>query len=85
MPSRSLRRELSFLEILIAGIVGAVGTGVLFAPAQMAVEAGPSLIMAWVLGAVFYTFISIPIIELALTWPEAGGLPGTPCIPMVTP
>lgn len=73
MSSRSLRRELSFLEILIAGIVGAVGTGVLFAPAQMAVDAGPSLVVAWILGAVFYTFISIPIIELALTWPEAGG------------
>lgn len=73
IANRSLRRELSFLEILIAGIVGAVGTGVLFAPAQMAVEAGPSLVVAWVLGAIFYTFVSIPLIELALTWPEAGG------------
>lgn len=45
----------------------------LFVPAQMAVEAGPSLVVAWVLGAIFYTFVSIPLIELALTWPEAGG------------
>ncbi|AFZ69955.1 gamma-aminobutyrate permease-like transporter [Caldisphaera lagunensis DSM 15908] len=69
----SLRKELSFLEIFIAGLVGAVGTGILFSPAGMAGYAGPSIIISWILGGIFYTFVSIPIIELELVWPEAGG------------
>lgn len=71
--SNSLKKELTFAQILIAGIVGAVGTGILFSPAGMAGTAGPSMLISWIIGAAFYTFISIPIIELALTWPEAGG------------
>jgi amino acid transporter len=71
--STGLKKELSFLEIFIAGVVGAVGTGVLFSTAGMAGYAGPSLIISWIIGALFYTFIAIPIIELSLVWPEAGG------------
>ncbi|MDP8003614.1 MAG: hypothetical protein RAK17_05475 [Caldisphaera sp.] len=69
--STGLKKELSFLEIFIAGVVGAVGTGVLFSTAGMAGYAGPSLIISWIIGALFYTFIAIPIIELSLVWPEA--------------
>ncbi len=68
-----LRRQLTFFDLLILGIAGAVGTGVLFSTAGMAAVAGPGVVLAWVIGAVMYMFIGLTYVDLGLTYPEAGG------------
>lgn len=70
---RQLKRELSFFDLIIIGIVGAVGTGILFSAAGMTAIAGPGSWLAWVLGGVFYLFIGLTYSELVATYPEAGG------------
>lgn len=69
----SLKKELTLFQLVIIGIVGAVGTGVLFSSAGMASLAGPALVLSWTLGAIFYTFIGLTYAELAVNFPEAGG------------
>ncbi|BCS92578.1 hypothetical protein [Metallosphaera javensis (ex Sakai et al. 2022)] len=40
-----LKKELGYLDLLILGIAGAVGTGALFSTAGMTAEAGPSAVL----------------------------------------
>jgi len=61
------------MELVILGISGAVGTGVLFSSAGMSALAGPGVILAWVLGSIFYTFVGLTYVELSRVYPEAGG------------
>ncbi|MEM0127374.1 MAG: APC family permease [Thermoplasmatales archaeon] len=68
-----LRKDLSFYELVIIGIVGAVGTGVLFSSAAMTAIAGPASLLSWLLGGIFYLFIGFTYTELSATYPEAGG------------
>ncbi|BCU70860.1 APC family permease [Stygiolobus caldivivus] len=68
-----LRKELGLLELIIIGIAGAVGTGVLFSSAGMAAVAGPGVVLGWIIGSIFYFFVSLTYVELSLTYPEAGG------------
>jgi amino acid transporter len=70
---RSLKRGLSLFQITIIGLVGAVGTGILFSAPEMMVLSGPVVILEWVLGGIFYFFISLTYMELATLYPEAGG------------
>ena len=70
---RELRKELSLLNLVVIGIVGAVGTGVLFSSAGMAASAGPAIIISWILGGIFYFFIGLTYVVLSLNYPEAGG------------
>ncbi len=68
-----LKKELSFADLVILGIVGAVGTGVLFSSAAMTGIAGPASVLSWLLGGIFYLFIGLTYVELSATYPEAGG------------
>ncbi|WP_342765451.1 APC family permease [Vulcanisaeta sp. JCM 14467] len=55
------------------GLVGAVGTGILFSAPEMMVESGPASILSWVLGGIFYLIISLTYMEMGTLYPEAGG------------
>ena len=68
-----LKKELSLFQLTIIGIVGAVGTGILFSSAGMAGVAGPASIFSWVIGGLMYASIAYTYVELSNTWPEAGG------------
>ena len=68
-----LRRRLGFWDLIVLGIAGAVGTGVLFSNAGMAALAGPGVIVAWIVGAIFYFFIGLTYADLGALYPEAGG------------
>lgn len=70
---KQLRKELSFTELVIIGVAGAVGTGILFSTAAMTGSAGPGSVLAWLLGGIFYFFIGLTYAELVTTYPEAGG------------
>jgi amino acid transporter len=71
--TKGLRRELSFSQLVVIGIAGAVGTGILFSSAGMTGGAGPASFLAWLLGGIFYLFIGLTYAELVTTYPEAGG------------
>ncbi len=71
--AQPLKRELSFLDLIIIGVVGAVGTGILFSAAAMTGIAGPGSWLGWLLGGIFYLFIGLTFAELVTTYPEAGG------------
>ncbi len=68
-----LKKELSLLQLTIIGIVGAVGTGVLFSAAGMAGDAGPASVISWIIGGLMYASVGYTYVELSRTWPEAGG------------
>ncbi len=68
-----LKKELSFFDLIIIGIVGAVGTGILFSAAGMTGIAGPGSWLGWLIGGIFYLFIGLTYAELVTTYPEAGG------------
>ncbi len=72
-PKKGLKHELNLFQLTIIGIVGAVGTGVLFSTAGMIGDAGPASIIAWIIGALMYATIGYTYIELSRTYPEAGG------------
>lgn len=69
----SLKKELTFLDLIVLGIAGAIGTGLLFSSAGMSALAGPSTVLAWALGGLFYLFIGLTYVELSANLPEAGG------------
>ena len=48
--SKQLKKELSFTQLVIIGVAGAVGTGILFSSAKMTGSAGPGSVLAWLLG-----------------------------------
>ncbi len=68
-----LKKRLSTLDLIILGIGGAVGTGVLFSNAGMTELAGPGVVLAWLVGGIFYAFIGFTYVELSQAFPEAGG------------
>ncbi|CAC11759.1 amino acid transporter protein related protein [Thermoplasma acidophilum] len=68
-----LNKALTFPQMLVIGLIAAVGTGALFAPVAMVSVAGPSAVLGWVIGAVMYAFVSLTFVELSKTYPEAGG------------
>uniref|UniRef100_A0A2U9ISP1 Amino acid transporter n=1 Tax=Metallosphaera hakonensis JCM 8857 = DSM 7519 TaxID=1293036 RepID=A0A2U9ISP1_9CREN len=68
-----LKKELSYLDLIILGISGAVGTGALFSTAGMTADAGPAAVLAWILGGIFYLFIGLTYSEISMNLPEAGG------------
>lgn len=71
--AHELKKELSFLDLIIIGVVGAVGTGILFSAAAMTGIAGPGSWVSWLVGGFFYLFIGLTFAELVTTYPEAGG------------
>jgi len=71
--SQGLTRSLKVRDQVMIGIVGAVGTGVLFSSAGMAAAAGPGVIFGWLIGGLVYGLLMLTFIELAQSYPEAGG------------
>jgi amino acid transporter len=69
----SLDKRVSAPSLALIGVVGAVGTGVLFSTAGMAAVAGPAVVLAWFLAILIYVPVAIVMIRLALRYPEAGG------------
>ncbi|ADY02470.1 amino acid permease-associated region [Vulcanisaeta moutnovskia 768-28] len=72
-PQRALRKELGLFHITMTGLIGAIGTGILFSTAKMAEMTGPAVILAWILGGIFYLFIGLTYSEIGTAYPEAGG------------
>jgi amino acid transporter len=69
----ALRKGIARIPMILLGVGGAIGTGALFSGTAMAAVAGPALIIAWLVGAVIYTFIGVTYVDMSTRFPEAGG------------
>lgn len=69
----TLKRDLGVPTLVLLTVVGAVGTGVLFATAGIAADAGPAVIAVWVIAGVIYLPIALMFVPLARAYPETGG------------
>jgi amino acid transporter len=69
----TLKRDYNVWPLVLMTVVGAVGTGVLFGTAGIAAEAGPAVILVWILAGVIYLPIAFMFVLLAKRYPEAGG------------
>ncbi len=68
-----LKKELTFAQLIMIGVVGSLGNGALFGTIDMVSQAGPGAILAFVFGAVIYLLLGLTYMELARVYPEAGG------------
>lgn len=69
----SLNRRFTPLMLLMISINGMVGSAWLFAPLYAAKIAGPSAIIAWLIGGLATAMIALTFAELSVMFPVAGG------------
>ncbi|MEY9940592.1 APC family permease [Streptacidiphilus sp. MAP5-3] len=69
-----LRKRLGFWSLLAAGLGSVVGSGWLLASMYAAQAAGPSALLAWVIGGVVMLLVGLVFAELGMVKPESGGL-----------
>lgn len=68
-----LRRELTLFQLVVIGVVGALGNGALFGTVGMVAGSGPGAIIGFIFGGIIYTSVGFTYMELARVHPEAGG------------
>lgn len=68
-----LSRRFSPLSLLLLSINGIIGSGWLFAPLYAAKAAGPSAIIAWIIGGICAILVAFTFAELSAMFPVAGG------------
>lgn len=69
----SLKRNLGLFSITMLGIGATIGAGVFVLTGHAAGEAGPAVILAFVLNGVLAIIVSINYMELSTAMPKAGG------------
>ncbi|MCI1749227.1 MAG: amino acid permease [Acidipropionibacterium sp.] len=70
--SHSLKRSMSTLQLTLIGVGGTVGTGIFFILSQAVPEAGPAVLISFVLAAVVAGLTVVCYAELASTIPSSG-------------
>ncbi len=69
----ALSRDLGFFDIAMIGVGAMIGAGIFVLTGVAAGEAGPALILAFLLNGVVTTFTAMAYAELGSAFPEAGG------------
>ncbi|WP_338601944.1 APC family permease [Sulfolobus tengchongensis] len=73
-PDKLLRKELTLLDLTFLGLGAIIGSGWLFAALDAAAYAGPSAVLAWIIGGIFIIFIGLAYAELGSAIPKTGGI-----------
>ncbi len=75
-PSHELRRQLTFLDLVMITVGSAVGSGIFLTPASIArsVPSSTWMIGAWVAGGVITLCGALTLAELGAMIPHAGGI-----------
>ncbi len=75
-PSKTtgLKREMSRLDLTMAGLGAIIGSGWLFGVLYASNDAGPASIFGWLIGGVAVALIGLVYAELSGMIPEAGGI-----------
>jgi len=69
----TLSRDLGLLDIAMIGVGAMIGAGIFVLTGVAAGEAGPALILAFLLNGIVTTFTAMAYAELGSAFPEAGG------------
>ncbi len=69
-----LRRDMSRLSLLFAGVGSIIGSGWLFGALEAAKVAGPASILSWAIAAVMILLIGLCFAELGTMFPVSGGV-----------
>ena len=72
-PEVTLSRDLGFFDITMIGVGAMIGAGIFVLTGIAAGEAGPALILAFMLNGIVTTFTAMAYAELGSAFPEAGG------------
>lgn len=70
---RTLKRQLSLLQVIMLGTAGTLGSGVFILTGHAAAVAGPAAIWAVLIAGILSFSIALNYCELATTYPETGG------------
>ncbi len=73
-----LRRDAGIVGLLFASLGGIIGSGWLLGPLAAAKIAGPSAILAWMIGGIAVLLLSFVYAELATAFPRAGAVIALP-------
>lgn len=68
-----VKRSVGPMGLLFLAVGSIVGSGWLFGPFFAAQVAGPSAVLAWILGGVLMIFVALTFAELAAMFPVTGG------------
>lgn len=71
--SVTLSRDLGFFDITMIGVGAMIGAGIFVLTGAAAKEAGPALILAFLLNGIVTAFTAMAYAELGSAFPEAGG------------
>ena len=71
-PSQSLQRRLSERQVAMIAIGGAIGVGLFLGSSVTISQAGPSVILTYLLGAVLALIMAYALAEMAVVHPVAG-------------
>lgn len=69
----TLSRTLGLLDVTMIGVGAMIGAGIFVLTGIAAGEAGPALVLAFVLNGIVTTFTALSYAELGSSFPEAGG------------
>ena len=69
-----LKKEMSRLDLTMAGLGAIIGSGWLFGVLYAANDAGPAAIVSWLIGGAAVALIGLVYAELSGMLPEAGGI-----------
>lgn len=69
-----LQRSISLIGLMLVAVTAMLGSGWLFGPLYAAKMAGPSSILAWLLGGALIFVMALPFAELGSMFPITGGL-----------
>ncbi len=72
--SGTLRRELTFLDLLMTSLGGIIGSGWLYGSWKGAFMAGPAADLSWLIGGIAVLLIGLVYAELGGALPEAGAI-----------
>ena len=73
MAKRTLKRQLSLVQVIMLGTAGTLGSGIFILTGHAAAVAGPATILAVIIGGLLSFSIALNYCELATTYPETGG------------
>ncbi len=73
MARRTLKRQLSLIQVIMLGTAGTLGSGIFILTGHAAGVAGPAVILAVIIAGILSFSIALNYSELATTYPETGG------------
>lgn len=73
MAKRTLKRQLSLIQVIMLGTAGTLGSGIFILTGHAAGVAGPATILAVIIAGLLSFSIALNYSELATTYPETGG------------